>query len=59
MPVAVLEPTLIVIVELPDPGAAIGFGLKLTVVPLGAPEADSVIELLKPPEIALVIVDVP
>ena len=54
-----LEPTLIVIIELPEPGAAIGFGAKLTVVPLGAPEVDSVIELLKPPEIVLVMVDVP
>ena len=50
---------MIVIVELPDPGAGIGFGLKLTVVPDGTPEADRVIALLNPPLIAVVIVDVP
>jgi hypothetical protein len=48
-----------VIVELPDPGAGIGLGLKLTVVPEGAPEAESVIALLKPPLTVVVIVDVP
>ena len=48
-----------VMVELPEPGADIGLGLKLTVVPDGAPEADSVMALLKPPMMAVVIVDVP
>jgi len=38
-----------VIVEFPEPGAGIGFGLKLTVVPEGTPEAERLIELLKPP----------
>ena len=59
VPVAVLDPTLMVIVELPDPGAGIGLGLKLTVVPDGAPEADKLIALLKPPLTDVVIVDVP
>src|SRR5208337_1605041 len=59
VPGGVLDPTVMVIVELPDPGAGIGLGLKLTVVPDGAPELDKPIELLKPPLIAVVIVDVP
>ena len=54
-----LELTLMLIVELPEPGAAIGFGLKLTVVPEGAPEAERAMELLKPPLMAVVIVELP
>ena len=54
-----LAPTVMVIVELPEPGAGIGFGLKLAVVPEGNPEADKAIELLKPPLITVVIVEVP
>jgi len=49
----------IVIVELPEPGAGIGLGLKLTVVPEGIPEADNVMALLKPLLTAVVIVEVP
>ena len=59
VPVAVLDPTAIVIVELPPPGAAIVLGLKLIVVPLGAPVADKLIALLNPPLTVVVIVDVP
>ena len=55
----VLPPTVIVIVELPAPGAGIEFGLKLTVVPDGTPAADRVIELLKPPLMVVVIVELP
>ena len=55
----VLPPTVMVINELPTPGAGIVLGLKLTVMPDGIPEADRLIELLKPPLIAVVIVDVP
>ena len=55
----VLAPTVMVIVELPLPGAGIGLGLKLTVVPDGIPEAESVMELLKPPLMVVVIIDVP
>ena len=54
-----LLPTVIVIVELPEPGAGIGLGWKLTVVPDGIPDADSVIALLNPPLMAVVIVDAP
>src|SRR5271169_6167847 len=59
VPVGVLAPTVMLIVELPAPGAGIGLGLKLTVVPDGIPDADRAIALLKPPLIVLVIVDVP
>ena len=55
----VLPPTVMVMVELPEPGAAIGLGLKLTVVPDGMPEADSVMALLKPPLTVVVMVEVP
>jgi hypothetical protein len=48
-----------VMVELPAPGAAIVLGLKLTVVPLGAPVADRLIALLKPPLTVVLIVEVP
>ena len=54
-----LTPTVIVIVEVPEPGAGIVAGLKLTVVPPGAPVADKAIELLKPPLSVVVMVDVP
>jgi len=59
VPAGVLDPTLIVIVELPPPGAAIVLGLKLTVVPLGAPEAERLMELLNPPLMVVVMVEVP
>jgi hypothetical protein len=59
VPTAVLDPTVMVMVELPAPGAAIVLGLKLTVVPLGAPVADRLIALLKPPLTVVVIVEVP
>ena len=54
-----LAPTVMVMVELPEPGAGIGLGLKLTVVPEGMPDADRVMSLLKPPLMAVVIVEVP
>ena len=48
-----------VMVELPFPGAEMVLGLKLTVVPLGAPDDVKAIELLKPPLTEVIIVDVP
>ena len=54
-----LAPTVMVMVELPEPGAGIEAGLKLTVVPDGIPEADRLIAPLKPPLIVVVMVDVP
>jgi len=59
VPAAVLLPTAIVMVDEPEPGAAIGLGLKLTVVPVGAPLADRLMALLKPPLTVVVMVEVP
>ena len=59
VPTGVLAPTVIVMVELPEPGAGIGFGLKLTVVPAGVPAADKVIAALNPPLIVDVMVELP
>src|SRR5271166_1620053 len=59
VPAAVLDPTVMVMVELPEPGAGMGSGLKLTVVPDGTPNADRLSALLKPPLMVVVIVDVP
>ena len=41
-------PTEKVIVDMPDPGAAIEAGLKLAVTPVGRPTADKAIRELKP-----------
>ena len=54
-----LAPTAMVIVEVPEPGAGIVVGLKLTVVPEGTPEADKAMALLKPPLTVVVMVEVP
>src|SRR5271165_7579890 len=59
VPIGVLDPTVMVMVELPDPGAGMTLGLKLTVVPVGMPEAERLMELLKPPLMAVVMADVP
>jgi len=58
-PVEVFAPTLIVMIDVPAPGAGIGFGLKVTVAPVGTPADPNVISLLKPPVIAAVIVEDP
>ena len=55
----VVEPTVIVIVDEPLPGAAIEVGEKETVVPAGAPVALSEMALLNVPEIVVEIDDVP
>lgn len=57
VPVAVVLPTVTVMVEEPEPGAGIVLGLKLTVVPAGAPDADKAMELLNPPLTVVVIVE--
>src|SRR5208283_771577 len=59
VPTGVLDPTAMVMVELPAPGAGIVLGLKLTVVPVGTLEAERLMELSKPPLMAVVMVDVP
>jgi hypothetical protein len=55
----VVEPTVMAIAELPDPGAGIVAGLNLTVVPGGMPAAERLTELLKRPLITVVMVEVP
>jgi hypothetical protein len=57
--VVVVEATAIVIVEEPDPGAAIEAGLKVTVTPVGWPDAERETALLKPPETVVEIVELP
>ena len=59
VPVAAVEATVRVTVDVPEPGAAIEILLKLTVTPAGWPDADKAIAELKLPETAVVIVDVP
>ncbi len=54
-----MEPTVMFIVELPEPGAEIDDGLKLTVTPDGWPDADKAMDELKPPEMEVEIVDEP
>jgi len=48
-----------VIVDVPEPGAAIELGLKLTFTVLGWPEAPKVMAELSPPKTLIVIVDEP
>jgi hypothetical protein len=55
----VVEATAMVIVDAPEPGAAMDVGLKVTVTPVGWPVADNAIAESKPPEITVVIVEVP
>ncbi len=59
LPAAAEEATVMVIVEVPEPGAAIEVGLKATVTPVGWPEAESAIAELKLPEIVVVMVTLP
>lgn len=59
MPAAVVDATTIVRVEVPEPGAAIDVGLKLTVTPAGWPLAVNATAESNPPETEVVIVEVP
>jgi len=59
VPVAVVAATARIMVEVPEPGAAMDVGLKLTVTPVGWPVAVKATAAPKPPEMAVVIVDVP
>ncbi len=45
--------------EVPDPGAAMDAGVKLTVTPVGCPVADKATAELNPPEMTTVTVDKP
>jgi hypothetical protein len=59
VPAVVPEATAKVTVEVPEPGAAMEDGLKLTVTPDGAPDAVRATAELNPPETAVVIVELP
>ena len=59
MPATAEEATAIVIVDEPEPGAAIEAGLKDTVTPAGWPEAERAIAELNPPETDVETVEVP
>ena len=59
MPKGVPAPTVIVIVEEPEPGAVIDDGLKLAVAPDGNPETENATLELNGPERFEVITDVP
>lgn len=59
MPVTVVEATVKVTAEVPEPGAAIDAGLNPTVTPEGWPLADNAIAELNPPETAVVTVELP
>src|ERR1700722_1383511 len=59
VPATVVEATVRVRVDVPEPGAPIEVGLKPTVTPVGWPVADKATAELKPPAIVLVMVEVP
>jgi hypothetical protein len=59
VPTAVVEATARVIVDVPEPGAAMDAELKLTVTPVGAPDVVRATADSNPPETAVVIVEVP
>lgn len=59
VPTLAFLPTLTVMNDDPEPGAGIELGLKLTLTPPPAPEADKLIDELKLPEAAVVIVELP
>lgn len=54
-----VDPTVMVIVDVPEPGAPMGLGLKPTFTVDGWPVADKVIAELKPPETVVLIVELP
>ena len=53
------DPTVMVMVEFPEPGAAMEPGLKVTVTPVGSPETDKAMAELKPPVALVVMVEFP
>ena len=58
-PVTAVDATVKVSVDEPEPGAAMEAGLNAAVTPAGSPLAVSAIAEFRPPETAVVIVDVP
>jgi hypothetical protein len=59
VPVAVVDATARVAVDVPEPGAAMDAGLKETVTPVGWPVADKATAESNPPETVVVMVEVP
>ena len=59
VPSLAFRPTLTVMIDDPEPGAAIDVRLKLTDTPAFWPAADKPMAVLKPPETAVVIVELP
>jgi len=59
VPAAVVDGTVMVTADVPEPGAAMDVGLKATVTPEGWPLADSAMAESNPPETAVVMVDDP
>ena len=59
VPVAALDFVLMVIVEVPDPGAAIDVGLNVMVSRLSSPEAERLMGELKLPDATVVMVTLP
>jgi hypothetical protein len=59
VPVAVVDATARVKVDDPEPGAAMDVGLKVAVTPVGWPLAVKATAESKPPETAVVIVELP
>lgn len=55
----VFDATVMVMADVPLPGAGMVLGLNPTVTPEGMPEADKAIELLNPARAVVVIVDEP
>jgi len=59
VPVTVVEATVNVTLDVPEPGAAMDVGLKATVTPAGCPDADKAIAESNPPETEVLIVELP
>jgi hypothetical protein len=59
VPVAAVEATARVRVEVPEPGAPMDAALKVAITPVGWPDADKATAASKPFKTAVVIVDVP
>ena len=56
VPIELFESAVTVMVEVPEPGAAMDMGLKVTVTPFGWPAADKITAVSKPPEFGVVMV---
>jgi hypothetical protein len=59
VPTGVFAPTVTVMLDEPEPGAVIDVGLKLTLAPVGRPDADNETAELKPLDTVVDIVALP